>query len=120
MLVPVFIKGHPMKVLDYFNRLLLRFRHPVSLPENVAEALGISLSNYLTFEELVKALIHPSYKPTRVTRFMPREQAEQAFEGALCKECFLEKSLFSYYLNEGWLEFILLFDDKSRLRRIYI
>jgi hypothetical protein len=109
-----------MKIIEYFNRLLLRFRYPVSLPENIAEALGVSLSNFLTFDELVGALTSSSCKPTRLIRFMPREQAEQAFEGALCKECFREKSLFSYYFNEGWLEFILLFDEKSRLRRIYI
>jgi hypothetical protein len=51
---------------------------------------------------------------------MPREEAEAAFQTALRKEKFLHNSLFSYYFNEGWMEFVLQFDEHSRLRRIYI
>lgn len=51
---------------------------------------------------------------------MPREEAEAAFETALRKEKFLHNTLCSYYFNEGWMEFVLQFDEHSRLRRIYI
>lgn len=109
-----------MKVFDHLWRFFLRFRYPVSLPEDIAKALGVHLSNFLTFEEFVKMLSCPSFRPTRLQKFMSRKKAEEAFQGALKKEHFRQKSLFSYYFNEGWLEFILLFDEESRLRRIYI
>lgn len=109
-----------MKVFDLLRHFFLRFRYPVSLPEEVAEALGIPLSNFVTFEEFVNHLTCPSCRPTRLQKFMPREKAEQAFQGALRKELFRQKSLYSYYFNEGWMEFILQFDDQSRLRRIYL
>lgn len=109
-----------MKVFDLLCRFFLRFRYPVSLPEDVAEALGVPLSNFLTFEELVDHLTCSDCRPTRLKRFMPRDKAEQAFQGALRKECFRQKSLYSYYFNGGWMEFILQFDDQSRLRRIYL
>lgn len=51
---------------------------------------------------------------------MPRNIAEAAFERAQRKEKFGRNSLFSYYFNEGWLEFNLHFDEHSRLRRIYL
>lgn len=109
-----------MKAFDCLCRFLLRFRYPVSLPEEIAEALGVPLSNYLTYDEFVNRLACPNCRPTRLKKFMPREKAEEAFQGALRKEHFREKSLYSYYFNEGWIEFILQFDDQSRLRRIYL
>ncbi len=90
------------------------------MPENVADALGITLSNFVSFDELVSTLTDPNCRPTRLKRFMPRKEAENAFAGALSKEFFKERSLFSYYFSEGWLEFVLWFDEKSRLRRLYI
>ncbi len=51
---------------------------------------------------------------------MPREQAERVFSGATCKERFKQESLYSYYFYEGWIEFVLIFDDDSRLRRLYL
>ena len=51
---------------------------------------------------------------------MPREEAEAAFQSAQRKERFGRNSLFSYYFQEGWLEFKLYFDEKARLRRIYL
>jgi hypothetical protein len=110
-----------MKALDHFRHFFLRFRYPVSLPEDVAKALGVPISNFVTFEEFVDRLTSPKCRPTRLQKFMSREKAEQAFQGALRKEHFREKSLYSYYFNEkGWVEFILQFDDQSRLRRIYL
>lgn len=109
-----------MKVVNFFYQFLLRFRYPLSLPQDVANDLGIHISQYLSFQEFVHQLTHQNYQLTRLKRFMPREQAEAVFRGALKKEKFVRNSLFSYYFNEGWLEFILQFDEQSRLRRIYV
>ncbi len=49
-----------------------------------------------------------------------REEAEDVFRTALRKERFSQNSLFSYHFNGGWMEFMLQFDEQSRLRRIYI
>jgi hypothetical protein len=109
-----------MKTLDHLYRFFLRFRYPVTLPENIAEALGVQMSNFLTFKEFVHHLSSPSFRPTRLKKYMTREKAEEAFDGALRKEHFKQKTLFSYYFSEGWMEFVLHFDDQSRLRRIYL
>lgn len=113
-----------MKAVDLVYRLVyrfsVRFRYPVSLPEDVAQALGINASNYLTFEEFVNQLVQPSCRPTKLTKFMPRDEAEAAFQTALRKERFKHNSLYSYYFSEGWMEFVLFFDEHSRLRRIYL
>jgi hypothetical protein len=109
-----------MKALDHLYRFFLRFRYPVSLPEDIADALGLPLSNFVTFKEFVRQLLNPSSRPTRLTKFMPRDQAEAAFKSARRIEHFKQKTLFSYYFSEGWMEFVLLFDDQSRLRRVYL
>lgn len=109
-----------MKAMDYLYRLFLRFRYPVSLPEDVAEALGIPCSNSLSFEQFIQQLCSPQCRPTRLKKFMTREEVELAFVHALRKEHFNQNSLYSYYFNEGWMEFVLYFDDKSRLRRVYL
>lgn len=109
-----------MKTFDWLYRVVLRFRYPVTLPEEIATDLGIKASNFLTFNELVCLLTNMSCTPEKVKRYMPREAAEAAFKSAQRKEKFGRNSLFSYYFLEGWLEFILYFDEKSRLRRIYL
>ena len=109
-----------MKALDYLYRFFLRFRYPVSLPEDIASAFGVELSCYLTFDEFVGRLESPEFRPTRLKKYMPREEAESAFCLACCVDRFNEKSLFSYYFNEGWMEFVLLFDDQGLLRRVYL
>jgi hypothetical protein len=109
-----------MKALDWLFHCFLRLRYPVSLPEEIATDLGISASNFLTFEEFVQQLTCMTCRPRRLTRFMPRDEAEAAFQSAQRKELFGRNSLFSYYFHEGWLEFILYFDEQERLRRIYI
>lgn len=109
-----------MKALDWLFHLMVRLRYPVSLPEDIATDLGINTSNFLTFEEFVSQLTSKEHRPRRLTRFMPRDTAEAAFTSAQRKECFGRSSLFSYYFHEGWLEFKLHFDEKARLRRIYI
>lgn len=109
-----------MKAFDWLFHCFLRLRYPVSLPEDIATDLGISASNFLTFNEFVFHLTNLSCRPKRLTRFMPRDQAEAAFQSAQRKECFGRNSLYSYYFHEGWLEFSLYFDEHSRLRRIYM
>jgi len=98
----------------------MRFRYPVSLPEDVAEALGVKMSNFLTFNKLLEHLTSNHCCPKRLTKYMPREIAEEAFLKAPRKEHFQKNTLFAYHFCEGWLEFSLHFDDESRLRRIYL
>lgn len=109
-----------MKFFESIRRIFVRFRYPVSLPEDIAEALGIPLPNTLSFRDFVAQITHPASLPTKLSKFMPRDLAESAFCKAVRKERFCEKTLISYYFNEGWLEFMLQFDKQSRLRRIYI
>lgn len=109
-----------MKALDWMFQFFLRFRYPVSLPEDIAADLGINVSNFLTFDEFVSQLTNLPTSPCRLTRFMPRAEAEAAFKSAQRKERFGRNSLYSYYFHEGWLEFSLYFDEQSRLRRIYL
>jgi hypothetical protein len=109
-----------MKAYDQLCRFFLRFRYPITLPEEVAGALGIDLPNFLTFEQFVERLTGPECCPTRLNRFMPREKAEEAFLHAHCKELFKQTSLFSFYFTEGYLEFILHFDEQGLLRRLYM
>ena len=109
-----------MKAIDRLYRFFIRFRYPVSLPEDIANALGIELSNFVTFEEFVERLTCPTCRPTRLSRFMPRDRAEAAFQTAQRKEHFKLNSLYSYYFSEGWLEFVLEFDENALLRRLYL
>ena len=109
-----------MKAFDQVRRFLLRFRYPVSMPEDVAFALGVEISNYITFEQFVERLTCPSCKPTKLTKYMEREKALDAFQQAHCQEHFKYSSLVSYYFMEGWLEFALKFDEKGQLRRLYL
>lgn len=100
------------------GRLFCRFRYPVSLPEDVAGALGITLPNHLSFEKLMEEL--SCANPTKLRRFMGREMAERHFKGAVRKEIFGCFSIFSFYFRQGWMEFVLHFDERSRLRRVYL
>lgn len=107
-------------VIHSLPRLLLRFRYPVALPEDIASALGTTLPNNLTFEEFIQRLSDPTFRSNRLIKFMSRQSAEEAFEKAQHKEHFPMNSLFSYYFHEGWLEFNLQFDNEARLRRLYL
>ncbi|KIC74972.1 hypothetical protein DB41_IB01050 [Neochlamydia sp. TUME1] len=109
-----------MKMFNFIYRILRRFRYPVSLPEDIAHALGVEFSYGLTFEEFVAQLQCPQLRSTRLKKYMPRQQAEEAFKSALRIDRFSQKSLFSYYFNEGWMEFILQFDEQGCLRRVYL
>jgi hypothetical protein len=109
-----------MKVLKPLLRLLIRFRYPVSMPEDVATDLGFDIPSFLPFHEFINCLTNPCSSPSKLTRFMPRDQAENIFRCALRKEKFQNHSLFSYHFKGGWMEFVLHFDEQSRLRRLYI
>ncbi len=109
-----------MHLLESLNRLLSRFRYPVSLPEDVAHDLGMDLPNTLNFQEFLTTLSSAHQRPAKLRKYMGRTLAESTFESALKKETFKSCSLFSYYFNKGWLVFALYFDEKSRLRRVYL
>lgn len=109
-----------MKVFEHLSRLFVRFRYPVSLPEDVASDLGLELTNKLSFQEFIDRLTDPRHSPTKLSRFMPRDDAESIFCLAKKKERFKQDSLFSYHFKGGWMEFSLQFDEQSRLRRLYI
>ncbi len=109
-----------MKLATKAAHVLVRLRYPVSLPEEIASALGIDICNSLRFKKILNLLTSPGCCPTTLARFMPRDVAERAFTGALRKDCFSKSSLFSFYFPDGWMEFELQFDEISRLRRIYV
>lgn len=107
-----------MQLFAAVRHMFIRFRYPVSLPEEVAQSLGVDIQNTIGFKKFLHTcrLCHP----TRITKFMPRMEAERAFHSALRKERFTSSSLYSFYFNEGWLEFELQFDANSLLRRVYV
>lgn len=109
-----------MHLVESLTRLMSRFRHPVSLPEDVARDLGLDLPNNITFQKLIARLASPDQRPAKLRKYMPRLAAETTFESALKKESFKSCSLYSYYFNKGWLVFALYFDEDSRLRRVYL
>lgn len=109
-----------MKTFAFFTNFFTRMRYPVSLPEEVAEALGVHLSNESSFDEFLNRLCCPSCCPTRLMKFMPREKVEKLFKKATIKEKFKQNTIISYHFSEGWVEFVLQFDEQSRLRRIYL
>lgn len=104
--------------MNVLSRVLQRFRYPVTLPQDITSALGIKLADSLTFDEFLHQLCTPSWQPSRLKRWMPRSQAEEAFSQAQRKERFGENSVFSYYFSQGWVIFILRFDNMSRLRNL--
>lgn len=111
-----------MKLLRSLKLLALRWRYPFSLPEEVLDALGISLKDFSNFEEFIKNLTAPNVKqPVKLYRFMPRGEAEAAFEASAVNiERFHHNTLCSYHFDEGRLEILLQFDDKQLLRRIWL
>ncbi|MGE3954168.1 MAG: hypothetical protein AB7F31_03080 [Parachlamydiales bacterium] len=109
-----------MNLLRQMARLLYRFRHPVTLPEEVACDVGIPLSNGLSCEAVIQRLKDPSHPSRKLIRMMPREGAEALFHNAVKQERFRRSTLFSYYFASGWMEFALHFDDQDLLRKVTI
>lgn len=102
------------------SRLFARWRHPHTLPEEVASILDLDVSNYLTYEEFISLLKQHCHPPKTLTRFMPREQAERTFFKASYKEHFCNESHFSYCFKQGVIDFTLTYDGENRLRRLYL
>lgn len=107
-------------LLSHLKNLITRFRYPVSLPEEIGKDLGISLSNNDSFEEIINILTSSKCSPKQLHRFMKRSEVDIVFQHARKKEQFKNSALYSYYFNEGWIEFSLKFDEESKLRRIYL
>lgn len=104
--------------LDVLVDFLLRFRFPCTLPSELGHSLGVTIPRYPTFTQLIQNISCST--PTKLRKYMPREEAENLFTTAQRKEQFVGNSMFSYYFNEGWIEFVLQFDERSRLRRLYL
>lgn len=109
-----------MKISTRFSRLLMRFRYPVALPVDVAEALGIEESCFLSLDTLLNCIKNGEYSPKNIQKYMLREDAEALFSQASCAEHFPRNTLFAFQFNKQWLEFSLQFDEDSRLRRLYL
>ena len=101
-------------------RWIERVRYPVSLPIELSNDLGLpSLSSH-SFHGLLHQLCNPRCHPSKLVKYMPRKKAERTFVGAVRQERFPERTLCSYYFHGAWLEFTLVFDYSSRLRRLYV
>ncbi|SCA63413.1 Uncharacterized protein SCG7109_AO_00090 [Chlamydiales bacterium SCGC AG-110-M15] len=114
-----------LNVLEGFvgsvRRLLMRWRYPFTLPEDILSVLGVDdIGGSLSFHDFMHVLSSPECRPQRLVRLMSRNDAEAVFSTALKKERFQNETLFSFYFEESWVEFILHFDSDSRLRRIYL
>lgn len=111
-------------ILNRLSGLFLRWRYPVSTPEDVFKALGMELRTPKDFREFIDQLDDNHHESKNFCRFMPREEAEAHFSSAVKKERFRHQSLYSYCFKhtqkDCWVEFILDFDQHSRLRRMYL
>jgi len=109
-----------MTVIDTLLEVFVRLRYPVSLPADIAQALGIEIKNTIKFKDLMNQITQKDFTPNRLVKFMSKDVAELAFQKAARKEYFCNSTLFSFYFIEGWLEFELHYDESARLRRLYI
>lgn len=109
-----------MNLVAGARNLFVRLRYPVSLPQDVGSALGVPVSNSVRFQSFLQFLTSGQCIPTKLVRFMEREKVERAFEKARRKESFHHHTLYSFYFNQGWLEFDVEFDKNAKLRRIYV
>lgn len=107
------------------TRLLLskyfaRFRYPFSMPEEVGQDIGLDINNQITFNHFINILANPAFHPSRVYKYMSRDEADALFAHAFRSDRFQTKSLFYYYFKQGWVEFEMTFDATGRLRRMLI
>lgn len=111
-------------VFGRLSAFFLRWRYPVSTPQEVFKALGMDLPTPTDFQEFIQQLDFSHKQIKNFFRFMPREEAEAYFSSAVKKERFRHQSLYSYCFKstqkDCWVEFILDFDQHSRLRRMYL
>ncbi|MEX1013312.1 MAG: hypothetical protein WD595_03640 [Waddliaceae bacterium] len=109
-----------MKAVNQIAKFFLRFRYPVSLPEDIGCALGVKFPLIVTFDDFFHQLTSPSCHPTRLKRMMPRKEVEGIFSNAPKIERFQQNTLVSYYFNQGWIELDLKYGPNDELRRIYL
>lgn len=110
-----------MATKTWSNPLISLWEHllyPVSHPNQVLLALGIASKMRLNFRQFLQQIVTRS--PKRLYRRMSRSQSEKVFSNAYKKETFHHMTLISYYFCQGWLEFILEFDPRDNLRRLYV
>jgi hypothetical protein len=101
-------------------KFLARIWYPVALPEDLAEVFEIEISNFVPYPKLLETISGCQLHSHRLAKYMPRKLAESVFRHATCVETFKDKSIASYYFHEGWIEFVLYFDQDGALRRIYL
>lgn len=104
-----------MHFLDLILDLVHRFSHPGSLPNDVAYDLGLEVYGRLSVNELLQMLKNP----THLKKYMKKGLADQLFVHAQRKDIFKLTSRFTYFFNQGLLEFVLDFDSDEQLRRAY-
>lgn len=109
-----------MKFTKTIKRCFSFLRCDISIPNDIAKTLGMDLSVYPTFNDFINQIASTSFRPLHLKKYMPRNEAEEVFQGAFKKECFHKKTMFSYFFNDGWMEFVLSFDEQSRLRRVFV
>jgi len=113
------VREKSMRAVAWVLQCYQRLRYPDILPSDIAADLGLAKARFLNFDDLFNLLTDENCSLKRLSRFMPREKAEAVFSRAQRQERFGRSALYSYYFNEGWLEFILHFDEEARLRRVY-
>ncbi|NGX58725.1 MAG: hypothetical protein K940chlam3_01633 [Chlamydiae bacterium] len=97
-----------------------RIRYPFSMPEEVGLDLGLDITNALNFESFLEFLSSGSCLPQNLEKYMRREEVERFFAHPFRTDHFQDKTLFSYYFKQGWVEFELKFDCENRLRRMWL
>lgn len=98
----------------------VRFRHPVSVPQDISLALGVDIPPFASFDNIIRFLTSPPCCPGTLKKYMLRSRAEKFFANARRQDIFAERILFSYYFLRGCIEFDLRFDQEDRLRRVYV
>lgn len=99
-------------------QLIEHIRYPISHPADVLRALGIQPRKSFNFRQFLQHVVTQS--PRTLYRRMLRTDAEKIFKTAYKKEVFHHTTIISYCFCQGWLEFILEFDTKDLLRRLYV
>lgn len=108
-------------MIDRCFRLLARFRHPYSLPCEIGDALGLSFSNALGFDELLKELEQVNFESPSLYRDMPKWEVLSLFGPTPKLEQFADRTSLSYPFSYGWIQFDLFFDRTTNgLRRIFL
>jgi hypothetical protein len=109
-----------MRLFYYLAKLYSGWQYRLYSFKEVADDLGVDVPGNIAFEGFVKALTTQYGHSAKLTKFMPRDDAEKVFASAIKKERFSRHSLYSYYFDKDWVGFYLQFDQNSKLRRLYI